>query len=125
MTTRTFNKARTPAAVHTSLRYIDRAKAYLWTNLYRNVTVSELAAYLDIDRSYLTALFQKHLGVSPKQYILNLKMTHACRYLKDTDYNITQIAASFGYDDLCTFSHAFKRITGSSPMEYRKALKNR
>ena len=109
----------------TSLRYIDRAKAYLWTNLYRNVTVSEVAAYLGIDRSYLTALFQKHLSVSPKQYILNLKMKHACRYLQDTDYNITQIAASFGYDDLYTFSHAFKKIMGLSPMEYRKTLKNR
>ncbi len=109
----------------TGLRYIDRAKAYLWTNMYRSVAVSELAVYLGIDRSYLTALFKKHLGVSPKQYILRLKMKHACRYLQDTEYNITQIAASFGYDDLYTFSHAFKNITGLSPMEYRKTLKNR
>jgi len=104
------------------LRYINRAKDYLWYFQHENITVSQLATYLGIDRSYLTALFKKHLGVSPKEYITNLKMNQACRYLLDTEYSISQVANALGYEELFVFSRAFKKVKGVSPSAYRKSM---
>lgn len=104
------------------LRYINRAKDYLWYFQHIHITVSSLAEYLGIDRSYLTFLFKKHLGVTPKEYITKLKMDQACRYLMDTEYSISQIANALGYEDLFVFSRAFKKIKGVSPSVYRKKI---
>lgn len=102
--------------------YVDKAKDYVQVHLHRKVSVAELGVYLNIDRSYLTALFKKTVGISPQQYIIREKMKVACEYLLTTDYDVSHIAQSVGYEDLFVFSHAFKRIMGQSPTEYRKSV---
>ena len=104
--------------------YARKAKDYIHAYIHRKITVSELSTYLSIDRSYLTALFKKKTGLSPQQYILNAKMDIACGYLETTDYDISHIGQSVGYDDLFAFSHAFKKIKGVSPLKYRNSLKH-
>jgi len=103
--------------------YVERAEEYLRRSLYKKVTVTDIAAYLNIDRSYLTALFKKHHGISTQQYILKMKMEAACGYLLATDYDIARIARSVGYEDTFVFSHAFKTLYGISPTVWRKAQK--
>jgi AraC-like DNA-binding protein len=47
-------------------------------------------------------------------------MGNAAKYLWETDYDISLIASSVGYGDLCCFSRAFKRYYGVSPNAFRK-----
>ncbi len=103
--------------------YVERAEDYLRRSLYKKVSVTDMAAHLNIDRSYLTALFKKHRGISTQQYILKRKMEAACGYLLATDYDLARIARSVGYDDVFVFSHAFKKLYGISPSAWRKAQK--
>ena len=99
--------------------YIDTAVRYINQNIYSSISISELSDTLGIDRSYFCSLFKKHLGISPQQYIMNLKMEKAKIFLETTDIDIKYIADSLGYGDLYTFSHSFKRKTGVSPSEWR------
>ncbi len=105
--------------------YVERAEEYLRRSLYKKVTVADVAAHLNIDRSYLTALFKKHRGISTQQYIMKVKMEAACGYLLATDYDIARIARSVGYDDAFIFSHAFKTLYGHSPSAWRKMQKGK
>lgn len=100
--------------------YIDAAVRYINQNIYSSISISQLSHTLGIDRSYFCSLFKKHLGSSPKQYIINLKMEKAKIFLETTDIDVKYIADSLGYGDLYTFSHSFKRKMGMSPSEWRK-----
>lgn len=100
--------------------YVEKAVDYIWQYIYRKVSVEELARFVSIDRSYLASIFKEYTGVSPQRYIMDIKMKTACEYLLSTDYDITYIAQSVGYEDLFVFSHAFKKYMGVSPKEYRK-----
>ena len=103
--------------------YIKKACEYIHSRLHTKLTVQEVSTYLNIDRSYLTFLFRRELSLSPQQYILAEKMKTACEYLSTTDYDVSHIAQSVGYEDLFAFSHAFKRVVGTSPSLYRKNMR--
>ena len=111
---------QSPAPLKADALYVQEAEEYIRRSLYKKVTVAEVAAYLNIDRSYLTALFKKHRGVSTQQFILQVKLAAAKTYLATTGYSVARIARSVGYDDAFVFSHAFKKECGISPSAFRE-----
>lgn len=102
-----------------------QAVQYLKQNYQNGCNISDVCANLHISRSYLHNLFKKNLAISPQQYLLHLRLSHAQKLLTQTDYALEQIATLVGYKDPFTFSKAFKRSFNQSPLAYRKqSLKN-
>lgn len=98
--------------------YIDYALHFIKSN-YKTITVSELANYIGINRSYLTTLFKKKLNVSPKQYLISFRLSESTKLLKNTDMNISEIAEAVGYENAHSYSKAFKQTYGVTPNTYR------
>ena len=74
--------------------------------------------------TYIKRLFALTFNISPKKYIISLKMNYACDLLKHGEYSITHIAEACGYDDIYVFSHQFKKYFGVSPSRYIKKYKS-
>lgn len=100
-------------------KYIDKAEIFIKTNVHKKISVSDVAAYVGIDRSYLSRLFQTHKNTTPQQYIISLKMNVAAQYLQNTDISISEAAYSVGYTDTHVFNKAFKTRFGISPSAWR------
>jgi transcriptional regulator GlxA family with amidase domain len=64
---------------------------------------------------------KEKLGVSPKQYIDEVRIDKAKRLLKETSLSITQIASSVGFPDVLSFSKFFSSKAKQSPTHYRNA----
>lgn len=103
--------------------YITDAESYIISRIHGNVTVNEVASYLNIDRSYLSRIFKQEKGMSPKQYIMAMKMEMAAESLKKANSSVKAAAAGIGYTAQQDFSKAFRKKYGMSPSEWRK--KNR
>lgn len=99
--------------------YVKEAKRYIDANFSRDITVSDIATYLSINRSYLYALFMEEVSQSPKTYLTQYKLEKARELMKSTSLNIAQIARSVGYRDPLTFSKVFKKHYNMSPKHYR------
>lgn len=104
-----------------SNEYVWQAREFIRVNLYRNVSVKEIADYVGVNDRYLYNLFIKHLNISPKDYISNMKIEKAKRLLKNTNYSITDVAVSCGFLDVLSFSRFFAKKVGVSPSIYRKS----
>ncbi len=63
--------------------------------------------------------FSRYTGVSPRQYIINIRMTMAKDLLMNTDFQILEISQIAGYENPLYFSRLFKKNCGMSPTEYR------
>ena len=100
--------------------YIRRALEYIHNNYSNTIRVSDIAAYVCIDRSYLSGIFKNTLKISPQEYLLTLRMDHAAGLLKNTQDKISSIAADVGYEDPLTFTKMFKKYKGMSPSEWRR-----
>ena len=101
--------------------YVENAVRHIRENYGMRLSVSEIAASLGIHRSYLAALFKEHTGMSPREYILWVRVNKAYELLTSSHLSIISIAHSVGYEDPLLFSRIFKKYAGVSPKEYRKA----
>lgn len=106
--------------------YIKKAENFIKVNIHKKITISQIAQYVGINRSYLTRLFQEYKQISPQKYILSLKMNVAAHYLKHTGVSVKEVAQSVGYNDANVFNKAFKNYYKVSPTEWRnKQIYNR
>ena len=115
---------RTESAGQPELSYTGYAVVYLQRHFSEKIRIADLAAHIGVSRSYLTQLFRAHLGVSPQEYLIRIRMNHASLCLRHTEDSVRDIAAESGYEDPLAFSKIFKQRFGVSPTEYRRAGEN-
>ena len=102
-------------------RKLQPALDYIIQNYNRPMTNDELAAQTEFSTSYFRKLFHDAYGVSPLEYLQNLRIDKAKELLRDNTSSISEIAISLGYANLYDFSRTFKRETGLSPSAYARS----
>ena len=100
--------------------YVRRAVEFVHYNYANHITVSDMAKYVSLNRSYLFTLFQRVLKISPQEFLTTFRLTRAKEQLRLTNATVAAIAQSVGYRDPLVFSKAFKQMTGMTPVQYRK-----
>ncbi len=88
----------------------------------KNISVHDLSHFCCMSRSNFMRLFKESTGMSPLQYILRLRIDHACRKLAETDSTISEIGFASGFSDSNYFTRIFKKITGMTPKDYRRII---
>lgn len=101
-------------------RIVLEAMAYIRENFKEPITNVSIAASLKYHPYYLGALFRRHLGKTPREYVDEVRLAHATELLALTDSGIYEIAAACGYKTAEHFTRRFKLRYGTSPTEWRK-----
>ena len=96
---------------------------YISANHAKDLKLSEITKRFTISHNTLIRLFKKHLGISPKEFIIKKRLSIAKEALENTDYTINQISTVSGFSDFAYFSKIFKKEIGKTPTEYRRELK--
>ena len=103
--------------------YVAQAARYMDMHYTRDsVTIASLAKQLGLNRSYFYEIFKEIKGVSPQEYLTQLRIRKACTLLQIPGVSVTKVASSVGYEP-SVFSKAFKRVMGMNPAEYKKNYK--
>jgi len=101
------------------LEYIDSVMNFIQRNHSSDLTVDGLGRQFSISRSQLYRLFKEHVGLSPQQYIINVRIEAAKTFLSSSDFSMKRIAQECGFRDSMHFSAVFKSNTSLSPTQYR------
>jgi transcriptional regulator GlxA family with amidase domain len=97
-----------------------RAIRLMERTLDRPLSMSALALRAGQSQRKLEMRFARALGISPGSYYLRLRLQTAQRLISDTQLSIREVAVRCGFDSLSSFSRAFKRQYGDSPMKLRQ-----
>lgn len=89
------------------------------------LNVEMLTQEIGISRTHLHRRMKEMVGLTPSDFIRNLRLQQATILLKNKDLSITQIAYAVGFTSQTHFSSAFKKMYGLSPMEYAQSSKNK
>ena len=116
-------KLQATNAIHSENEIIRKAQQYISANIRQKLSVPLVARHADVSPSYLTALFHKHLQISPGEYIRRIKLQESKQMIRDNDLNFTEIAAALQYSTVHHFSRQFKEKFGITPTEYAKSVR--
>lgn len=117
------DRQKTVRSIHSSDATLNLLINYMEQNITKTVTLKELMEYSGTNRTAIENIFRENLGKGAVEYFLILKIELAKKYLREDNYNITQISEILGYSSIHYFSRQFKKITGMTPTEYLLSIK--
>ncbi len=86
--------------------------------------IDTVAERVKVERTYLYRIFMRYLGVSPKSYLIQLRINQAIELLRNTNDAIGDIAIKVGFSSYVQFAKAFQKARQMSPSVFRKAISN-
>jgi AraC family transcriptional regulator len=105
-------------------RQIAMLRDYIYDRLDQDISLSELAASIDLSVSYFTRLFKQSLGLAPHQYLITCRVERAKSLLLKNDLTLAEVAHAVGFVDQSHLNRHFKRMMGISPGMLCKESKN-
>ena len=95
---------------------------YMKNNIYKTLTLTDICDYFMLGKSQLSFIIKSNSGKSVMEYYNDLKIAEAKLLLRSDKYSVSQISDMLGYSCIHSFSRAFKRAVGSSPVTYKKRI---
>lgn len=102
-------------------RYINSALTYMDYSYGNGITASDVSDYLGIERTYFYRIFKESQGISPTDYLLNIRIEKAKQLITAGD-SFASIASAVGISDIYYFSKLFTKAVGMTPSSYRKTV---
>jgi len=88
-----------------------------------DLTVEEIAGEVNMSRSVFFKKLKTLTGLSPVEFLREIRMKRAAQLIETEEYNMAQIAYMVGLNDSHYFSKCFKQQYGMTPTEYKESRK--
>ncbi|MBQ8525310.1 MAG: helix-turn-helix transcriptional regulator [Clostridia bacterium] len=118
-----YTEGRTMLAGKNADSVLELARQYMTDNIGSRLTLGDIARHCGTGTSTLSSVFAEHCGMGAIDYFIRMKIDAAKEYIREENYNITQISEILGYSSIHYFSRQFKKITGMSPGEYSASVR--
>jgi YesN/AraC family two-component response regulator len=93
-----------------NIRYVEKAKHFIYDNLHRDIRQKEVAEYLGISPQYLCSILKKIEGISIINFINRMKMEKINSLMMKENLKLYEAASLFGYSDPNYVSKLYKKF---------------
>lgn len=109
-------------------RNIDRGlfaeiSAFMEEKLGGKISLDDIARFAGISKTAVKQLFKEKAGCGACEFFTRMKIERAKEYIREGNYNFTEIAELLGYDSIHYFSRQFKNYVKMSPTEYSGSIR--
>ncbi|SFS65095.1 helix-turn-helix domain-containing protein [Paenibacillus sp. BC26] len=117
----TLEQGNNRSAAHADIpQELQQAHQFMSTHAYAPLNMRSLAHSLKLSPVQLTRRFRSAYGVTPSEFVTELRLSRACRLLAETELSIDKIASRCGYENGFYLSRVFRQKRGMTPSFYRK-----
>ncbi len=99
---------------------LNRIYHYTLNNFHRQITLNEIANVIYMTPNSFCRYFKSRTKKQYSMFLIEVRISHACKLLIETDFSIGAISFESGFMNLSNFNRYFKNITGKSPLNYKK-----
>ncbi len=101
---------------------IDAIYNYTLSHFSRRITLQEIATAVDINPHSFCRYFKTRTQKTYWQFLLEVRVGHACKLLVERKMNIVDISQACGFNNLSNFNRQFKALIHLTPMQYAKSF---
>jgi len=95
---------------------------YIAAHLDRDLSLADLARSAGMSPHHFAVLFRQRMGTSPHRYVVEQRIEHAKRLLRNHARSVLEVALLSGFESQSHFGRVFRRVVGMTPSDYRAAL---
>lgn len=106
----------------TSSPIIEKAIDFWASNIAANPSISQTAKYCNISEVYFRRIFKDVKGITPHEFLHEMRMSRAASYLEFSDASVQEISEMLGYSAVSYFIDAFHKHYGCTPLKFRKNI---
>lgn len=114
------SEIKAPVSSNGGYFHIRRAMEYIDKHYSCHLSLDSVAKAVAVSSCHLSKLFRKTCGLSFVEYLTEYRVGKAQELLLESNKSVSEIADSCGFGSFSAFSRSFKKISGCSPVEYRK-----
>ncbi len=97
---------------------------YVMQNFQGKVSLEEAAQLSNLSVSAFSRFFKSRVNKSFSDFLTEVRISHACKLLHESDLNISEISYECGFFTLSNFNKLFKERIKMTPIQYRKEFMN-
>jgi AraC-like DNA-binding protein len=116
---RAAKQAAFDSGCRTAEEWIELLMRHMESNYVEPIDLTALSKKVHLNPSYLIRVFKNYAGITPMQYLSNLRLSAAASYLLHSEMTVQKIAEETGFSSIHYFSRLFKRKYGISPQQWR------
>lgn len=98
-------------------------KRYLDHHFKEVISLDFLAELAHVNKYYLVHSFRREYNTTPISYLVERRIKESQFLLASTNHSLSQISQTLGFSSLSYFSQSFRKVSGMSPMEYRRHVR--
>jgi len=100
--------------------HFNNAVQFLHQNFHNEIRMKEMLEISNMSNTTFFITFKNKYRMSFKQYLLNLRISYACRLLDNESLTVSEIAFKSGFNNLANFHRRFKQLKNCTPNDYKK-----
>lgn len=99
---------------------LNKVYKYVLDNIHHEITLQKAASITNLSTAAFCRYFRKRANKTFVQFLNEIRVGQACRFLVNEDLSISDICYTCGYNNISYFIRQFRKITGFTPLAYRK-----
>ncbi len=101
---------------------VDKILKYLEEHYRENITTETFEKITNLSKYYIIRIFKEIMNITPHQYLILMRITKSQSLLRNKQRSVEEIAIHVGFTDINNYILNFKKITGKTPLQYRKTI---
>ncbi len=102
------------------ISYVDMAVELIKHRFIQGITIEEASSEMKISAGYLSRLFKQETGYTFVDYLMHIRVKRAIELLRNQTVKVYEVADLVGYSDARYFTQVFKKVTGTTPREFKE-----
>lgn len=116
------SKAFSYTSTQAGLERINAVFAFIFERFTENITLDEIADVANMSPTAFCRYFKSHTNKSFSQFLIETRVHHSCKLIMNEEIKLSEIAFKSGFNSLSYFTKQFKKVTGLTPLEYKKKI---